>query len=74
MKSIITFMRRMTQTAVPPPLGRWKIDYCNTKISNKIELSNEDHCGSCGQYAIEKNESNEKNEKNENPNSPTSKM
>lgn len=36
------------------PLGRWNIDYCNIKINNKIDLSNEDHCGTCGQYAISK--------------------
>ena len=32
------------------PLGRWNIDYCNNKINKKIDLSNEDHCGPCGQY------------------------
>jgi hypothetical protein len=36
------------------PLGRWNIEYCNTKINQKIDLSNEDHCGPCGQYAITK--------------------
>ena len=36
------------------PLGRWNIDYCNKKINNKIDLSNEDHCGPCGQYRIGK--------------------
>jgi len=35
---------------LPRPLGRWKIDYCNTKTNTKIDLSNEDHCGPCGQY------------------------
>ncbi len=33
-------------------LGRWNIDYCNSKINRKIDLSNEDHCGPCGQYII----------------------
>jgi hypothetical protein len=36
------------------PLGRWNIEYCNTKMNQKIDLSNEDHCGPCGQYAITK--------------------
>ncbi len=36
------------------PLGRWKIENCNLKINNKIDLSNEDHCGTCGKYAEEK--------------------
>lgn len=31
-------------------LGRWNIDYCQKKINNKIDSSNEDHCGACGQY------------------------
>lgn len=35
-------------------LGRWNIEYCNKKINSKIDLSNEDHCGPCGQYALEK--------------------
>ena len=39
---------------LPKPLGRWNIDYCNKKVNNKIDLSNEDHCGPCGQYAISK--------------------
>lgn len=36
------------------PLGRWNIDYCNNKMNQKIDLSNEDHCGPCGQYIINK--------------------
>jgi len=32
------------------PLGRWNLDYCNKKMNQKIDLSNEDHCGPCGQY------------------------
>jgi hypothetical protein len=36
----------------PKQLGRWNLEYCNTKLNNKIDLSNEDHCGSCGEYAI----------------------
>jgi hypothetical protein len=38
----------------PKPLGRWNIEYCSKKIDNKIDLSNEDHCGPCGQYRITK--------------------
>ena len=39
----------------PLPLGRWKIETCNIKLNNKIDLSNEDHCGTCGEYGINKN-------------------
>ena len=35
-------------------LGRWNIDYCDKKTGNKIDLSNEDHCGPCGQYILNK--------------------
>jgi hypothetical protein len=34
----------------PPPLGRWNIEICNEKLNNKIDLANEDHCGTCGKY------------------------
>jgi len=54
MKIITKFTQKDAQT----PLGRWKLDYCSKQLSNKIDLSNEDHCGSCGQYAIIKNELN----------------
>jgi hypothetical protein len=39
---------------MPKHLGRWKIENCNTKMNYKIDLSNEDHCGPCGQYALTK--------------------
>lgn len=40
---------------IPKPLGRWRMEQCNNKINDKIDLSNEDHCGPCGQYALVKN-------------------
>jgi hypothetical protein len=36
------------------PLGRWNMESCPTKTTQKIDWSNEDHCGPCGQYALEK--------------------
>ena len=36
------------------PLGRWRIENCSKQLNKKIDLSNEDHCGPCGQYALEK--------------------
>ncbi len=50
--NIITKGFHSTETI--KPLGRWSIETCSTKINNKIDLSNEDHCGPCGQYAIDK--------------------
>lgn len=35
-------------------LGRWNIDYCDKKMNKKIDLSNEDHCGPCGNYILNK--------------------
>jgi hypothetical protein len=52
--SIINFVRTFIQKEYPKPLGRWNIDYCNTKLYQKVDLSNEDHCGPCGQYIITK--------------------
>ena len=61
---ITKFIKKLIPKEIPKPVGRWNIEYCNTKINNKIGLSNEDHCGPCGQYALIKLEM--KNEKNSN--------
>jgi hypothetical protein len=29
-------------------LGRWNMETCDRKTNYKIDLSNEDHCGPCG--------------------------
>ena len=31
-------------------LGRWHLNDCNLRVNKKVDLSNEDHCGPCGQY------------------------
>ena len=36
-------------------LGRWNMEVCDEKMNKKIDLSNEDHCGPCGQYILEQN-------------------
>ena len=61
MKFIMRIMQKISQKELPKPVGRWNLDYCDTKLNNKIGLSNEDHCGSCGQYAITKTGLNQKN-------------
>lgn len=35
-------------------LGRWRLESCSKKLDRKIELSNEDHCGPCGEYILGK--------------------
>jgi len=53
MKWITTIAKRFLPKEIPMPVGRWRIEQCNTKMNQKIDLSNEDHCGPCGQYALE---------------------
>lgn len=36
------------------PMGRWNLEQSAKKMKNKVDLSNEDHCGPCGQYALQK--------------------
>jgi hypothetical protein len=62
MKYITTIIKKLIPKELPKPTGRWNIDYCNKKINNKIDLSNEDHCGPCGQYALTKLEPRDKND------------
>ena len=47
-------------------LGRWNLDYCDKKVNNKIDLSNEDHCGPCGQYILDKTPPKNPNQHREN--------
>jgi len=54
MKYITTIIKKLTSKEITKPLGRWNIEYCNSKLDQKIDLSNEDHCGPCGQYALKK--------------------
>ena len=51
MKRIVSFITRFMVKEAPKPLGRWNKEYCNIKLDKKIDMSNEDHCGPCGQYA-----------------------
>jgi len=39
---------------MPKHMGRWRIEDCHKQINQRIDLSNEDHCGPCGQYALSK--------------------
>ena len=50
----MSIIKNLIPKQLHKPLGRWKIENCNKQINKKIDLSNEDHCGPCGQYALEK--------------------
>jgi hypothetical protein len=54
MKNIINIIIKIFLKESPKPIGRWKIEHCNYITNTKIDLSNEDHCGPCGQYALTK--------------------
>jgi hypothetical protein len=62
MKRVTSIIQRILPNDIPrTPNGRWKLEYCDRKLDNKVELSNEDNCGACNQYALTKNELNNKN-------------
>ena len=52
MKFIKSILQKIVVKKEKKVLGRWNIDYCDTKMNNKVDLSNEDHCGPCGQYIL----------------------
>jgi hypothetical protein len=54
MNFITTIIKKILPKELPKPVGRWRIEQCNVKMNQKVDLSNEDHCGPCGQYALEK--------------------
>ena len=57
MKYIITIIKRCISKELPKPVGRWRTENCKEQLNRKIDLSNEDHCGPCGQYVLDKIES-----------------
>jgi hypothetical protein len=54
MKFITLILQKLKPTVMPSHLGRWRTEACSIKMNHKIDLSNEDHCGPCGHYALEK--------------------
>ena len=59
MKYLTTIIKKIFSKDIPLPVGRWRRENCNIQMNNKIDLSNEDHCGPCGQYSLEKIKKNE---------------
>ena len=49
MKLVRKFLKLLTVEPVRP-LGRWSLDYCTKVVETKVERTNTDHCGPCGQY------------------------
>ena len=53
MKFVTTIITKILPKQLPKPVGRWRIDHSDIQMNNKIDLSNEDHCGPCGQYSLD---------------------
>ena len=64
MKFIASIIKKILPKPKLTPLGRWGLEQNHIKINNKVDLSNEDHCGPCGQYRLKMTEF--KNNKKEN--------
>ena len=45
MKYIKTIIKNIFSKELPKPVGRWRIEQCNTKMNSKIDCP-------CGQYAL----------------------
>ena len=54
MKFFKSILKKIIPKEIPKHMGRWNVEQCNLKVNNKVDLSNEDHCGPCGQYALKK--------------------
>tara|TARA_Y100000816_G_C26029906_1_gene539110 strand:+ start:506 stop:697 length:192 start_codon:yes stop_codon:yes gene_type:complete len=53
-KIVYNVIRNSFKPDVKIRLGRWGAITDNMALDLRIDRSNEDHCGPCGQYAIEK--------------------
>jgi hypothetical protein len=52
---IKNIIHKVVKQSPPVVLGRWNVDYCSKKINQKIDFSNEDHCGTCSKTFDEPN-------------------
>jgi hypothetical protein len=66
MKVLTTLINNLFVKQPVVLLGRWNIVYCQEKINKKIDLSNEDHCGTCTSSTFISTTKNNKNKKNKN--------
>lgn len=62
MKFVKNLLEKMTRCD-KKVLGRWNINYCDKVIKTKVDFSNDDHCGSCGDKINEITEINLKSTK-----------
>lgn len=45
--SLQALKNRIAPTYQPTMLGRWTRESCDIKIYRRVDLTNEDHCGTC---------------------------
>ena len=65
-KYIKNIIQNLFHKELQRPMGRWRLEHSNIQMNTKIDLSNEDHCGPCGQYAkkqIQKKQNKDDNQK-----------
>lgn len=48
------YVQKMLKDTNYKPLGRWGLLEEKRKIDNRVDWSNEDHCGPCGQELVKK--------------------
>lgn len=49
MRSIVKLVRRIIQGDIPKyPAGRWGREVNDAQRSHRVDWTNEDHCGPCG--------------------------
>lgn len=53
----IPILRRFFEKHTITSAGRWNLQY-GQSVDFKANMSNEDHCGTCGQYALLKQKEN----------------
>lgn len=55
MEKAFDLIRRVTRGDVPTRIyGRWGTNYSSRQLDARIDLANEDHCGPCGNYRMNK--------------------
>jgi len=57
-----TISNMLTRHVPKPVYGRWGTEYSAKQLDARIDLANEDHCGPCGNYRLDKHT--EKTKKN----------
>jgi hypothetical protein len=52
MNYLKNLLKKIMPKDLVKPVGRWKPETCTATIDQKIDFSNFDHCGPCGQYNL----------------------